>query len=85
MGTAGQLILVHAGIIAWVVFCVANIRGRMAQWTYEARMGSFFRHVLMPGKLACRENWVRQQKLLSWAGLIFAAVWYVFVMIRILS
>ena len=85
MSTAGQLVLVHAGVGAWIVFCLANIRGRMAHWTYDARMGTFLRHFLMPGKLADREVWVRQQKLISWFGLIFAAVWYVLAIRAILS
>jgi len=85
MSTAGQLILVHAGVGVWVALCIANIRGRMAYRTYEARMGTFLRHFLMPGRLADRDVWVRQQKAISWFGLIFAAVWYVAVMIKILS
>jgi len=85
MSIAGQLILVHVGIGFWVALCVANIRGRMAHWTYEARMGTFLRHFLMLGRLADRAVWVRQQKAISWFGLIFAAVWYVVVMIKIFS
>jgi hypothetical protein len=85
MSTVGQLILVHAVIGFMVVFCLANIRGRMAHLTYEARMATFLRHFLMPGKLASREVWVRQQKLISWIGLFFAGVIYVLVMIQILS
>jgi hypothetical protein len=85
MSKAAQLVLVHACIAFWVAFCIANIRGRMAHRTYEARMGIFLRNFLMPGKLAERDVWVRQQKALSWFGLIFAAVWYMAVMIKILS
>ena len=40
MSTAGQLILIHVVIGFLVVFCVANIRGRMAHLTYEARMAT---------------------------------------------
>ena len=85
MSTAAQLFLGHMGVLAWVAFWLANIRGRMAHWTYEARMGSLLRHLLMPGRLSDREGWVRQQKLISWIGLMFVAVWYVLVMIKILS
>ena len=85
MSTAGQLILIHVVIGFLVVFCVANIRGRMAHLTYEARMATFLRHFLMPGRLANREVWVRQQKVISWIGLVFGGIIYVLVMIKILS
>ena len=85
MNIAGQLILVHLVIGSLFAFCLATIRGCMADFTYEARMGTFLRRFLMPGKLANREVWVRQQKVLAWAGLAFGAIVYVLVMIRILS
>jgi hypothetical protein len=85
MSTVGQLILINVGTALAVAFFVANIRGRMAEATYEARMASFARLFLMPGRLANREVWVRQQKVLSWFGLILAGIVYVSAMIKILS
>jgi hypothetical protein len=84
MSTASELVLLHVVIGCDVVLCLANIRGRMADLTYEARMGTFLRHFLMPGRSANREVWVRQQKLLSWIGLVLGGVIYVLVMIKIL-
>jgi hypothetical protein len=85
MSTATQLIFVHTVLALCVAFCLSNIFGRMGHWTYEARMAVFLRHFLMPGKLAERDAWVRQQKLISWIGLVVAGVCYVTVMVKILS
>jgi hypothetical protein len=85
MRTAGQLILIHFGIGLLVWFCVATIRGRMADRTYEARMSSPLRFFLMPGRLAERAVWVRQQRLMAWVGLVLGAIIYVGAMIKILA
>ena len=85
MSTIAQLILIHVCIGFTVWFCVASIRGRMADRTYEARMSSPLRFFLMPGRLAERAVWVRQQRVMAWFGLVMAALVYVIAMIKILS
>ena len=85
MSTASELLLLHMVIGFNVVFCLASIRGRFDHLTYEARMGTFLRRFLMPGRLANREVWVRQQKMFAWIGLVFGGIIYVLVMIKILS
>ena len=85
MSVAGQLILLHVVIFSMVVFCVATIRSRrFDDFTYDARMDSPLRRFLMPGKLANREVWRKQQKAISWFGLVFLAVIYVLAMTTIL-
>jgi hypothetical protein len=85
MSIAGQLILLHVVILVMIAFCVATIRSRrFDDLTYDARMNSLLRRFLMPGKLADREVWRKQQKAISWFGLILSAVIYVLAMIRIL-
>jgi len=84
MSTTGQLIFVNAWIIFWVWWCLANIYGRMADRTYDARMSISLRLFLMPGRLRDRAVWVRQQKVLAWVSLFVGVAGYVFVMIRIL-
>jgi len=85
MSTTGQLILIHfcTGFLVW--FCVATIRGHMADKTYDARMSTPFRRLLMRGRLADRAVWIRQQRLLAWFGLVLGLFVYVAVMIKILS
>ena len=85
MTTIGQLILLHVVVFFAVAFCLASLCGRMDHLTYEARMSTFLRRFLMPGKLAKREAWVRQQRLLSWIGLVFVGIVYVVAMEKILS
>ena len=85
MSITGQLILVHACMAFLVWFCVASIRGRMADMTYDARMLSWWRWFLMPGRLKDRAVWVRLHWLLAWVGLVFGLFVYVLVMIKILS
>ena len=85
MSTIGQLILLHVVVFFAVAFCLASLFGRMDHLTYEARISTFLRRFLMPGKLADREIWVRQQRLLSCIGLVFAGIIYVLAMIKILS
>lgn len=86
MSTTGQLILVHVVMGPMVALCIASLRSRrFDDLTYEARMQTFLRRFLMPGKLADREVWVKQQRVLSWAGLVFAGVIYVLTMVKILS
>lgn len=85
MNTTGQLILIHVCIGFTVWFCLANIRGRMAERTYEARMSSPLRFFLMPGRLVERAVWIRQQRVIAWIGLLMAAVVYVLAMIKTLA
>jgi hypothetical protein len=85
MSITGQLILVHAGIGFAVWFCLASIRGRMADRTYEARMSSPLRFFLLPGRLAERAVWIRQQRVMAWIGLGICAVVYLGAMIKILA
>lgn len=72
MSATGQLILIHVGIGFMVWFCLATIRGRMADRTYDARMSTPLRLVFMPARLTERAVWVRQQKVIAWLGLMIA-------------
>jgi hypothetical protein len=85
MSTTGQLILIHVCIGGMVWFCLATIRGRMADRTYDARMSTPLRFFLMPGRLADRAVWVRQQRVMAWIGLVFCGVVYVLAMIKTYS
>ena len=85
MSTIGQLILIHGCIGFMVWFCLASIRGRMADRTYDARMSTPLRFFLMPGRLAERAVWVRLQRVMAWIGLAMAAVVYVLAMIKTLA
>jgi hypothetical protein len=85
MNIAGQLILLHVVTGAMVALCADSMRSRrFDDLTYDARMNSPLRRLLMPGKLADREVWRKQQRIISWFGLIFASLIYVFVMFKIL-
>jgi hypothetical protein len=85
MNIAGQLILLHVVTGAMVGLCAISIRSRrFDELTYDARINSPLRRLLMPGRLADREVWRKQQKIISWFGLIFAVIAYVFVMFKIL-
>jgi len=85
MNLAGELILLHAAIAAVVACCALGIRSRrFDDLTYDARMSWPLRRLLMPGKLADREVWRRQQKVISWFGLIFSVMIYAVVMIKII-
>lgn len=86
MSMIGQLIFLHVVVGLMAAFCIITIRSRrFNDFTYDARMKSPFRRFLMPGKLADREVWRRQQGMISWAGLVLCAVVYVLAMIKILS
>jgi len=85
MSIAGQLILLHVVIVAMIAFCAIGVRSRrFDDLTYDARMSSPLRRFLMPGKLAHREVWRKQQKVISWFGLIFSVVVYALAMVKIL-
>jgi hypothetical protein len=87
MNTLGELILIHVVIGLMVAFFIASLRSRrLNDLTYDARMElPFLRRFLMPGKLADREVWVRQQRILSWFGLVFSGVVYLLAIFKILS
>ena len=86
MSTIGQLIFVHVMIGLMAALCIISLRSRrFDDLSYEARMKMPFRRLLMPGRLADRETWVKQQRVLARIGLAFCGVVYVCVMIKILS
>lgn len=85
MGTTGQLILIHICTGGMVWLYLATIRSRMADWTYDVRMFTPLRFLLMPGCLAERAVWVRLQRAMAWVGLVMAAVVYIGAMIKILA
>ena len=81
MVTAFQLILaqVATGFAVWV--CLATIRGREAHRTYDARAKIKILRFFLPE----REEYVRQQRLIARIALAFLPIWYLGVMIAILS
>jgi hypothetical protein len=85
MSIVGQLILLHVVTGAMATLCVFSICSRrFDDLTYDARMSSPLRRLLMPGRLADRGAWRKQQKLFSWLGLVFVLIIYVLVMVKIL-
>ena len=84
MSIAGQLILLHLVAIPMAAGCVFSIRSRrFDDVTYDARMSSPFRRFLMPGRVADREVWRKQQKFVAWFGLFFILIIYVVAMLEI--
>jgi hypothetical protein len=85
MSLIWKLVLIHSCIALWVLFCLATIYGRMADRTYDARMSKpWLRMFLMPGRLAEREVWVRQQKMMAWIALVFSLIVYAVAMISVI-
>ena len=75
MGIASQLILLQVVIVAMIAFCVLSIRSRrFDDLIYDARISLPLRRFLMPGNLTGQDVWRKQQKFISWFGLITLAV-----------
>lgn len=85
MNTPVQLLLLHLWFAGAVAFFAANIWGRMAERTYEARISSRFRWFLMRGRWQDKATWVQSQKIMSWCGLIFFTIVYAMIVERMLG
>ena len=85
MNVVAQLLLLHVVIGVGVVYLLATIFGDVSEKTYHARKRSFLNKLLLPGRLADKQVWFKQQRRISWIGLGIAAVVYVTAMIKILD
>lgn len=82
MSRTAQLLLLHGVVMILASLCMWSIKGRFNEYTYNARrkMGRLF----LPGRLKDKDNWIRQQRSISYVGLLFLAVVYVISLIGIL-
>ncbi len=82
MSRSAQLVLLHVCLVAIVLLWIWSVKGRFDDLTFDARkrMGRLF----LPGRLKNRESWVKQQRTMAHAGLVFALTVYLITLVKIL-
>ncbi len=85
MRELASLLFIHVWLAGFAYGIYDTIWGNGTDKSYDARMKSSMRWLLMSGSLSDKKVWAKQQRVMAWLAIPFVGVIYVGSLISILN